>query len=736
MTARPRSRRSRRGLAKPLVGVFLALAGALAPIEAPGLPEPLDSIAGPSRASAQTGAVTEGDPQSCPAPGSVVGPLDADGETQWDIDDDDESRCVLVVPPCLAAAWGSYLERSVEYPEFCEITVPASDPNYSACRATTGAVVLDDGLTCRIIQNAVCPSGVRVGPNVCRTVQRRTWTCDEGVPRNEFNTCFVPPTDGYGEDHPACGPGSPTMLIVDCAEYVGDDFVRNPEDPDASCASLNPPGQPAFQEVDNEYWCRYDSSLLDADCHSVVTCDDAPALCLKRASKTGGCSVIAKTLHCRSLQASLAAGRESVANVRAEGCEPCVILPFQSVPASCPQDLSDEPRQIVRYSQPAAEAVLREERDIAFSNTACFPVAGGTVVSGGDRVHYDGGEPLADHPECAALDVRCDDPSPGRLAWASNHFSQLAVVNSSITIQILDVPTAYIGQHHIAAWRGRLRPSYRTLAAYPEPSRDDDNLLRIWNLPENTEAYNSVPELAASGESDSGECALYQLPVFKVTVRELWPDNPADEQDIEFLFGADALAWWDSTTDEEERRRRTGAQGLEWWPDLTTEQQSARIADTTEEVLCDNRANSLQWCRWRPNKSGYYKLIGAGAWLTQYLGRRQWKSQDSLNQIDESLGNLVDDPDDENDLYDRIRASLENGGLTPNQVGINDDLSALLPVGAGDQLFADRSLYARCPPLDVRVACTGVAGSGNYVETEPIGIAVHQIRVSTVKPSN
>ncbi len=41
----------------------------------------------------------------------------------------------------------------------------------------------------------------------------------------------------------------------------------------------------------------------------------------------------------------------------------------------------------------------------------------------------------------------------------------------------------------------------------------------------------------------------------------------------------------------------------------------------------------------------------------------------------------------------------------------------------------------RCPARDLRVKC-GRRGTGvNYTESEPIGVVVHEMRVSTVTPS-
>ena len=590
VSTRPRARLGRclRPLAKALVGAFLVLIGVLAPIEGPDLPEPLQSLAETRVALAQINPVVPGTPDSCPttpAPWSPQ-PLDTDFLTA--------AECILELPPCLATPWdiSQFLQPSTQYPEFCETSVVSTDINYPACVNATGAVVEDSGTVCRVIQNAICPSGVRVSPDNCRTVERRTWTCPlDYVPRNEFNTCFKTPVTNY-TNHPACGPGAPTFAILDCANYVGDDFVQDPTL--VPCSAFDPVGHPnTFLATANDYWCTYDSSLLDLDCYPPnPPCTSALALCIKRASRTGGCSVLAKSIACRALQAEFAAGNIQLEDVRAANCEPCVILPFQPIPAACPDDLTDEPQQEPRSrSRNAAfEAILREERDIRIGDSRCFPVAGGTIWP----ISYPGGEPLADHPNCESLRSRCPNPSPGRLTWASSHFSQLAVVNTPVAVTINDIPTTYSTQGYLYRFGFNIRTSSRSYADYPEPDPNlIDSFMRIWEDVNNTVTYSSVANMARRTRS----CYLYYVPLFKLKVRELWPDNLSDYLEIQDLFGADSLDWWNSIGTVAERERRTNAQGFEWWNNLTPAEQADRIDEMTHEVSCDNNTDEAVWCR-------------------------------------------------------------------------------------------------------------------------------------------
>ena len=76
------------------------------------------------------------------------------------------------------------------------------------------------------------------------------------------------------------------------------------------------------------------------------------------------------------------------------------------------------------------------------------------------------------------------------------------------------------------------------------------------------------------------------------------------------------------------------------------------------------------------------------------------------------------------------------GVAAPSEVGLRDDLSGVLPrpPTAAALFNEDLAATAGCFPLDFRVECVNSYGTGNYTETEPIGIVVHEVRVSTVTP--
>ena len=531
MTARHRSRRGRRGLAKPLVGAFLALAGTLAPIDAPGLPEPLASLVGPSRASAQTdtGSVTEGTPDDCPDdPGN-------------DEDQNDPSLCILTRPACAESplqdeveeADTEFLEPSAEFPDFCAMTVLESESveDFRRCTSLRGFVVeefeTDEGRACRIIGPAACASGMhRVRHDECREVRRRTWSCDSGIPRNEFNTCYVAPDD-YSGSHPACDGANPVLVVLSCEEYVGQDFLR---DTDAPCTISYVTGR--LGDHSNRHWCTYDASRLMVDCHNTATaCPASTSLCIRRASATGGCDMIANTIRCRGLQADFLDpfGDVTADDVYTQGCTPCIVLPFESLPSECPGASAPSTTTNSHF-----EAAFRVREDFHSGSSRC----GGVLIGGS----------LDD--DCRGAPT-CADPPSGHLTWAPSHSSLAAVVNSTIILDVVDIPTST----QTVELYSRRPLFWRRSIQYFEYSEADDGdpVVRMWPQVDPTRTYRAVDALF-----NSGECRIDRAPAFRIVVEELWPDD--DQELIEDLFGDGSLAWWNDLSDQE-RRDRTRARG-------------------------------------------------------------------------------------------------------------------------------------------------------------------------------
>ena len=792
MTTR-RARRPTRRAAKTLLCMVLALATLVSPWESGLLPGPLEDLAGPTSVSAQPPpppTVIDGTPNACLATPVLWSPQPGDADFST------AAECILELPACPESPLvnGQYMRLSVppaglatefpeldrlyadaieyppipgmdRYPEFCEERVLNSvDPVvYAACTSLTGYTVLsyDGGDGCRILYPITCAAGLhRDGSATCRAVQRRTWTCRTGyIPRNEFNTCYQAPTYS-GTTHPACRQGAPEFLVMACEEYVGNDFIHNATTINCAAVANYPTGTPArhldgTQAVagaptvtfgpnnksgpSSDYWCAFDTRYLITACHRTdITpseCStESTALCLKRASATGGCNVAADTIRCRALGAAFAQQPTvtTIEEVRAQGCAPCLILPFRGIPAHC-QLTSPGP---TGSPDPKLQRILSVMDDFAIDLGACLGV--NTPAD------------LASNAACRAATV-CADPPRGRIDWTSNHHSQLAVVNSPILVQFLDIP---IEDHEAAL----MYYSYR----HSDPiHRDYDRAPRFTDASGLASRFRTFSEVDQSTQHRNvaamitAECRVRADPYFEVVIEELWPDN--DRGTIIQLFGADALASWDSLLSAEQERR-TLSRGLELLGATPTADQLRERSDQLTTRIHCNLAGGRA-CRWMPARPGYYRLRGVGAWLVSRSGRREWGPNDYadyLRALNDHLASLTTGscparPNWYNEPRNDARMRIEDciledlrhtGILQPSEVGLSDDLSTVLPLPPhphDDALLfnEDHAAAAGCRTWDFRVSCTGGSGgygTGNYTETEPIGILVHEIRVSTVMP--
>ena len=789
--------------AKLALCVVVALAVLVSPWESGLLPAPVQDLGG-AHAAAQTPPpvpVVSGTPDPCPtSPAPWTPQLTDPGYLT-------SSECVLELPACpqsplnppgtaifmrlsappagLAAQFPSLpidypdVPSLRSYPDFCEERVLDSDPEHATCLGMTGYVVsqyVDGGQNgCRLLHPIKCPAGLYMGTSsTCRAVERRTWVCPaDHVPRNEFNTCYRLQT-AAPNPHPACGPGSPDFVAMSCEDYVGSDFIADPAAVD--CAATYVTGTPAEYPagtvalagappvqmqpnyragISSGHWCSYDARFLDTNCHRTnlspppAKCMTASmALCIKRASQTGGCDAVAETIRCRAYEAAYRqGGAVPLDEVRLKGCTPCVILPFRRVPRRCPPDTREQPRPgrssglRNHYTvDPDLVAIHREEADFAINAPKCAPVR-----------HQ--GESLQDHSDCAVLAV-CADPPRGAVAWEPTHVSGVAVVNAPVIVTVTDI------RLHESIWAGHYYFSSRipdtpiiwfTRSRYQvtyDGDSGDDPRVRTFEGIDPTATFGSVDEITGGSLVDpGGECEVGEAPRFKLVVQELWPDNgptvyqpdcsvlPADQRpgsDAEAiieLFGPDSLDWWCELSDDE-RRRRTAARGLGWWDDATTD-QAQRVEELTEKVDCDYTTSAETiWCRWRPTRPGYYRLIAAGAW---YL-RRHYNRTPAWGWLTAML-DYLNDPTDGARRRQRMSQQLTGVGRVPADIGLSDDLTTALPPPylTPDWIYGDAALV-NCPSIDLRVYCNSDS-SGNYTESEPVGVMVHELRVSTVTPT-
>lgn len=733
--SRPRAR----GLIRLLLATCVTTTGALAPVAGTRLPAPIDDLIGAEPASAQTPVIVAGTPGDCPTDPVQWSPSTAGSE------------CELWMEPCpVAPVVGSLsLRYSVGYPDtdgltletyplMCELRILAvNDPVvYDACVNEAGFVKKVDDVErivageqetvqlCRLLHPAECPAGVQIEPGRCRAIARRPWTCRVGYrPRNEYKTCYRLQAPA-STPHPACGDGAPSLVVQRCADYVGSDYVELPELVD--CAADYPTADPPDPNTalsanttaggSGNYWCEFDQAFLNAACHAVprpaAGCAQSAAMCLKRASRTGGCSAIANTIRCRALQHSLEAGIRTAVELRSVGCVPCVVLPFSPSPPSCPDEFSQEPG---RAGRAAFHETHRVQADYNEGSSRC-------------RV----GESETLSAACLALPA-CTDPPRGALEWSSSHHSQLAVVNAPVLLYLVDVPgegrdgDLSVGISGLSGTKTLPYPSSPPMAV-------GDTIATYGRINPTDRSLTTVREMVRR----YGECSYTRSPYFELTIRQLWPDNPADVPEIRNLHGAAALEWWDALRTPDERRESIESRGLRYWPDLSAAEREEREEQLTETVACHFLSEDIgedmapSWCRWAPSRPGLFRITAGGAWLGK---RRDWVDRtvvadSEIRSINSRLRSAA--------VRDQVAAQLAVANTPAARVGLNDTLTAVLPTDGltGDTPYSGVGSERACAGSDVRIDCLSAGlGFANYTETHPIGIAVHEVRVVTRAPS-
>ena len=763
--ARARTRRCAlaRGSTKALLGVVLAFALVLSPWESVLLSEAGPQLGTPP-AAAQAASVVAGTTNLCP--------------TGWTSAGKDESLCVLNQLPCpeesplqLAGQPTRTMSVSEEFYDFCEDTILESEsvPGepyaglYEKCAAIqqnqrapvpelVGFVrkLGNDGgdRSCRAIVPAKCASGLhRVGLRTCRRYQRRTWTCPTGhIARNQFNTCYAPPQD-QAEPHPACLDGAPQFVISGCAAYVNADFVRSPQP--SACGDFDTGGDGTHSltvHPQNNHWCQYRPSWLSLGCHTGdESCEGPSALCIMRASKTGGCDAIAHTIKCHKLQA---AGME---NIQREGCTPCQIFPFSPV---------------------ARDACSAEYVGAINTGQNKYHRAAYLVK---DDFHYDGcadltrqlsnGDFEQDTLNACITETACLDPPHGAVRWHSAHPSGLVVINSPVIVKATDLviqQKQHLFPYYNSNYRQyqRLYGEHQTgLAAVTmgqasvysialSGTDDAEYGLASW-----TETDSTFKGELLSALMSNGQCTLASRPSFRLIVEEMWPDNNEDVQDMLRLFGAQALAWW--PLEREAQKQMSAARGFtlltEELSGVERQQERERRDLRDLEIGCNSGTES--WCRWVPQRAGYFRVTIAGAWhMSMRTSTRSWRNDYTIPDLNSFLANRVtgDKSDDCPIAFDRqfrrwfhrgciLKALATVSGVSTDEVspadfGLNDDLNGLLSIhGGNSEAFFE--VPRPCPAQDLRVVCGSATNAVNYTETAPVGIVVHEARVMTRQAS-
>lgn len=693
----------RQSAVKVASALLLALVAVLVPVDAPRTPGIFADMIGSDAAAAQS---SSGTPTTCPDPMQAAldwpdphddAVMNQGIASEWqpqpgDPDDPTSALCVMEIPPCPPVPWAAdpavFLQVSPEFPDFCEIVIDTLNPTlghlYADCAASTAsttAYVTDDGMVCTARAPKQCLVGLRIAHETCRVVQRRNWTCAPPLLRgNGFNTCFEERSPVINPAlHPACGSGAPSLGSVSCADYASTDYLDAPGaqrcDGHASyLTGLSPPSLEQIQPVTSasEHWCTYDARQLDVRCHTDPAqqpyqdgqCGQAQsAYCLKRSGDTGGCNGVAHTIRCAVLIAPHLSGYQDAddpADLRAQGCTPCIVLPFSPSVTSCPDDIAEDPylgsvRPIGNLCGPTETEILQARASLDF----VAPAAGhycGSLVHGG--VSLTAGD-IIPH-------TVCPDPASGSLSWGSNHLAGRAVVNTPVTFRVDHVPMQTATLTYLRE-RGRLHSQTSDPIlddfAWPLSSRrgpgwsarsqvvygGGSDVVHYVGTPNTGVPANSLTDLVGS------MCTLEEEPAFLIEIEPLWPD--VDRAEIETNFDVD-LQWW-SDLPEQEQERLTTLRGYRWIGPTVPPSDPDRLAEIERrqrEVGAVGRCNSTHfnfrypfpgpvsyalplstapqraqsWCRWSPEHSGWYRVTALGAWHARVPPSPRWKSANEI----------------------------------------------------------------------------------------------------------
>ena len=619
----------------------LAMVGVVAPVGPDSLPEPLEALAPATPAEAAEGTVVAGTPDVC----SAVDPDPDDSSTTWTADTTaEEEVCVLtadaVCPTGYHKPTGSGVPPYLCYPNSCSAAFDVDDLiNYWIPQPGTN---LSGANACRVYALTECRVGI--GPThdgLCRYVQRRSWTCAAGYNQhNRFNTCYQVHTPSPPGTPPPCdtSTGAPDFPLLSCDDYAGDDYDDDEDcDTDISSHLTDRSGGAAAA-----YWCEFDASDLDVDCHRAVTpsgadCRTSIGVCLKRASTTrgqqlralGGCSAIARNIGCAVHQADYAdkigtgVDLEALADtIRADGCEPCRVKPFRPLTASeCPDSAltGSAPVEIdLDNTQQRLNAGLSRSQVGAVRIKGDVDGAGNALGGNGSG---------------------CQELPPGRLTWSTPSFTSLAMVNTRVR---LDVQWDFSS----LSWTPALGTNRGLYVCLLEPR--------------------------------NGRNHFY----LTVAVEPLWPaGDPDDSTDtgdrnlIEQLFGSGSLEWWDALDSAEQSERTTAF--------------FATSGGGAVDVPCSLQAPI--WCIWKPKRAGYYSLTATGSL--------------SVSIITGVFKNTAYTGTVTNDWYSQLSKE------TLRQCRNN-------------------GWPATCP-----FQHSGTWSAGIYIDNEPIGIQVNEVRVVTRNPA-
>ena len=535
-------------------------------------------------------------------------------------------------------------------------------------------------------------------------------------------------------------------------------------------------------------------------------------MCIKRASHTGGCTSVASTIRCRAQQAALRDAQSDAQARRDEqqaalrdgttpeeellrlaealrlseeellrseeellrsGCAPCTILPFAPVPSganaapesiSCPAQFSEAPT----LPGDSRLVTILERQGSIDASTLNEPAC--------EDLRNHGGR-LAEHPRCESHSTNagfCSTPSITTLEWAGATGSG-AVVNAPVIVSLSGVGTEFREAEdaykffsfyqadsygELTNFGGLQQLSLDNALVYVGGADETISPVRQWPRP----AIITTPERKSGTvydlmESSGGGCFIRSAPYAQLIVEELWPDTNGGE--ITDLFGNSAMEQWGLLT-LEQQEALSEARGFVYLDGShSPDERDQELAKRVSRVPCNFSTDGQQWwCRWLPERSGYFRLTGEMAWILERLvsvrrlPARYWMTQTELDRANEYLQDHIEDHDgpcgrdgdgikpagwinDPACILEELQAS---GVATAAQAGFAEDFKSLLTPPDNDKdeaLYSDAKTHIhRCPSQDVRVRCRFRNNNLFYAyeTSDSIGIAVQETRVMTQAP--
>lgn len=363
------------------------------------------------------------------------------------------------------------------------------------------------------------------------------------------------------------------------------------------------PIKPDHSQKLNKHWCEYDKRYLDLDCFDPSpqppSCnwnspaDEHRAWCVMRASKTGGCDAIARTILCRALQIDLRKAPPNLDAVEAAhedlqtmNCEPCPpTSPFQrdagsAGMANCVRKASATPiSQIELPRDPADWKGLtvhhaRFARQTIPSNCQQWLDKIEDDFRNGIVGSYDPSMFQTDAgDECS--NYMCPPLTIGSVSWEPTHVSGRAFTGTPVSLTITHAPFTEVKKRYLQVkptfWKqsnwdkdhfekkpngfetatsadqmhGYMAIALREKTFWTYGGEDSNQRMRLFDIRGDIDK-SALDRLSMALASN--ECFPQNFkPQLSVRIRKLWPDIYEDRKVMCRLFGVESIQLWNDS---------------------------------------------------------------------------------------------------------------------------------------------------------------------------------------------